>query len=105
MSELFGRYFDHDIICFYRMFPVASNNTRILKEDVVLSGYKVPAGVGTMNTVFLQNFMLAFCNLAKISVTEESTLGACKYVATNTRSFRLHTGGYFYANCCYWSTS
>ena len=29
-----------------RFYPIAPNNSRILNEDVVLSGYKVPAGVG-----------------------------------------------------------
>ena len=32
-----------------RLFPIAPNNSRILKEDVVLSGYKVPAGVSLSN--------------------------------------------------------
>ena len=30
-----------------RLYPIAPNNSRIPKEDIVLSGYKVPAGVST----------------------------------------------------------
>ena len=29
----------------FRLYPIVPNNTRVLKEDVVLSGYRVPAGV------------------------------------------------------------
>ncbi len=29
----------------YRMYAIAPNNTRILEKDIVLSGYRIPAGV------------------------------------------------------------
>ncbi len=36
-----------------RLYPVAPNNSRILGEDVVLSGYNVPAGVSRLMVQWL----------------------------------------------------
>ena len=38
---------DHDFMNFFslRLYPIAPNNSRMMKEDVVLSGYKIPAKV------------------------------------------------------------
>ena len=36
----------------FRLYPVAPNNSRILHEDIVLSGYKVPAGVRVLSYYF-----------------------------------------------------
>ena len=43
MSSLWLLYI---MCCSRRFYPIAPNNSRILKQDVVLSGYNVPAGVG-----------------------------------------------------------
>ena len=32
---------------FHRVYPILAYNSRVLKEDVVLSGYRVPAGVSS----------------------------------------------------------
>ena len=35
----------------YRLYAIAPNNSRILEEDIVLSGYRVPAGVSSYYTM------------------------------------------------------
>ena len=47
--------------CVHRLYPVAPQNSRILCENVVLSGYNVPAGV-SKTTLFSQiYFILVSC--------------------------------------------
>ena len=41
---------------FFRLHPVARGNIRIFKKDVVICGYKIPAGVSANILVYQFNF-------------------------------------------------